>query len=182
MVLCGQVVEGGHDREDGGAGVRRELHVAQVDAVEGGLAHAEDEAAALLEADIGGSLDEVRGEAVGDAGERAHGAWQNDHAVGGIAAAGDGGADVGFGVLMDFGVWAGCAEELFDQAVAAAELQFFGEDAQGGFRGDEVDVGDAGVGIEGAQHFGGEDGAAGAGDGKGKAKDEARDRQGGSRE
>ena len=90
--------------------------------------------------------------------------------AGGAASAGDAGADVGFGVLANFGVRAGRAEELFDQAVAAAELQFFGEDAQRSFRRDEVNVGDAGVGVEGAEHFCGEDGAAGAGDGEGEAE------------
>jgi hypothetical protein len=37
-----------------------------------------------------------------DGGERAHGAWEDDHAVGGMAAAGDGRADVGVGVLNYF--------------------------------------------------------------------------------
>ncbi len=79
-----------------------------MDAVEGRLAYAEDERAVLLEADIGGAVDEIRGEAVGDGGERSHGAGKNDHGVGGVAAAGDVGADVGVGVLAKF--CAGCAE------------------------------------------------------------------------
>ncbi len=112
------VVEGGDDGEDGGSGVGGELHVAQVDAVEGSLADAEDEGAALFEADVGGALDEVRGEAVGDGGERAHGAGKDDHGVGGIAAAGDVGADVGVGVVLE--LRAGCAEEFFGEIVAAA--------------------------------------------------------------
>ena len=159
------VVEGGDDGEDGGAGVGGELHVAEVDAVERGLADAEDERAVFLEADVGGALDEVGGEAVGDGGERAHGAGQDDHAVGGVAAAGDVGADVGFGVLLD--LVGGGAEEFFGEVVAAAELQLFGEDAEGVLGGDEVDVCDASVGDEGAEHLGGVDGAAGAGYGEG---------------
>lgn len=68
-------------------------------------------------------------------------------------------------MLLDLG--AGFAEEFGDEIVAAAELHLFGEDAEGGFGGDEVDFGDAGVGGEGAQDFGGVYGAAGSGDGEG---------------
>ena len=64
VVSARLVVEGGHHREDGGPGVGCDLHVAQVDAVEGGLAHAEDEAAVLLKADVGGALDQVGGHSV----------------------------------------------------------------------------------------------------------------------
>ena len=130
------VVEGGDGGEDGGAGVGGKLHVAEVDAVEGCFADAEDEAAVFFEADIGGALDEIGGEAVGDGGEGAHGAGKDDHGVGGVAAAGDVGADVGFGVVLEFG--AGGAEEFFGEVVAAAEVKFFGEDAEGVFGGDEV--------------------------------------------
>ena len=69
---------------------------------------------------------------------------------------------------MDFG--AGRAEEFFDQAVAAAELHLFGEDAQGGFRGDELDLADADVGSQSAKHFSGEDRTTGAGDGEDEAE------------
>ena len=141
------------------------MHVAEVDAVEGGLADAEDEGAVFLEADIGGALDEVGGEAVGDGGERAHGAGKDDHGVGGVAAAGDVGADVGFGVLLDLRGW--CAEEFFGEVVAAAEMKFFGEDAESIFGDDEVDSGDAGVAASGAEELGGVDGAAGSGYGEG---------------
>lgn len=89
-----QIVKRGDGGEDGRSGVGGELHVAQVDAVEGSLADAEDEWATFLKADVGGALDEVRGETVGDGGERSHGAGKNDHAVGGITAAGDVRADV----------------------------------------------------------------------------------------
>ena len=162
----GVVVEGGDGGEDGCPGVGCELHVAKVDAVEGCLADAEDEGAVFLEADVGGSLDEVGGEAVGDGGEGAHGAGQDDHSGGGVAAAGDVGADVGLEVLMDF--FGGGAEEFFYEVVAAAEMEFFGEDAERVFRDDEVDFFHADVGDEGAEHLGGVDGAAGAGDGQGE--------------
>jgi len=62
------VVERWDDGEDSGAGVRGELHVAEVDAVEGCLADTEQEGAVFFEADVGGALDEVGGEAIGDGG------------------------------------------------------------------------------------------------------------------
>ena len=134
-----------------------------MDAVEWCLADAEDEGAVFLEADVGGAVDEVLCEPVGDGREGAHGAGEDDHRVGGIAAAGDIGSDVGFGVLLEFG--AGSAEEFFGEVVAAAEVKLFGEDAEGAVGGDEVDFGDAGVGGEGAEDLGGVDAAAGSGDG-----------------
>jgi hypothetical protein len=168
--IARQVVEGGHDGEDGGPGFVGEQQVAQMDAVEGRLAHAEDEAAALLEADVGGAFDEVGGHAIGDAGQRPHGAGQHDHSIAGSASAGNAGADVGLRVLNDFVGGGRRAEELFDQSVATAELHLFGEDAQSGFTGDEFDACDARVRMEGAQHLGGEDRAAGAGDGQSEAQ------------
>src|SRR6185437_6224899 len=129
------VVEGGYDGEDGGSGVGGERHVAQMNFVEGRFAHAEHERAALLEGDVGGALDEVLGETVCYARERAHAAGQDDHAAGGIASAGDAGGDVSFGELMDFG--GGLAEELFGEVAAPAEVEFFGHDAQGIFLRDE---------------------------------------------
>ncbi len=104
-------------------------------------------------------------EAVGDGGEGAHGARQDDHRFSGVAAAGDVGADVGFSVLLELG--ARGAEEFFGEVVAAAQVELFGEDAEGVFGGDEVDFGDAGVGGERAEDFGGVDAAAGSGDGEG---------------
>ena len=121
-VFCvlGVVVEGGDDGEDGGAGVGGKLHVAEMDAVEGSLADAEDEGAIFFEADVGGALDKICGEAVRDGGESAHGARQDDHRFGGVAAAGDVGTNVGLGVGLEFG--AGRAEEFFGKIVAAAEI------------------------------------------------------------
>ena len=157
------VVERGDGREDDRARVGCELHVAEMDAIEGRFADAEDERAAFFEGDVGGALDEVLGEAGGDGGECSHGAGKDDHRVGGVAAAGDVGSDVGVGVVVDF--VGGRAEELFDEAVASAEVEFFGEDAEGVVGDDEVDFSDARVGAEGAEHLCGVDGTAGSGDG-----------------
>ena len=134
-----------------------------MDAVEWSLADAEDEGTIFLEADVGGAVDEVLGEAVCDGREGAHGAGKDDHRVGGIAAAGDVGCDVSFGVLLEFG--GGSAQEFFGEVVASAEVKLFGEDAEGAVGGDEVDFGDASVGGEGAEDLGGVDAAAGSGDG-----------------
>jgi hypothetical protein len=159
------VVEGGDRGEDGGSGVGGELHVAKMDAIEGGFADAEDQGAVFFEADIGGAVDEVGGEADGYGGEGAHGAGEDDHGGGGIAAAGDVGAYVGFGVLLDFVGWG--AEEFFYEVGAAAEMEFFGQDSEGVFADDEIDFGDAIVLHGGAEELGGVDAAAGSGYGEG---------------
>src|SRR5215469_16706946 len=65
------VVESRNHGKDGRSGVGGECHVAKVNFVEGRLAHAEDERATLLEADICGAFDEILSEAVGDSGESA---------------------------------------------------------------------------------------------------------------
>ena len=70
-----------------------------MNAVERCLAHAEDQASALLEADIGSALYQVRGHTVGNAGQCAHGAGQHNHSIGRAASAGDVGPDVGLGML-----------------------------------------------------------------------------------
>ena len=130
----GVVIECGSDGKDGCAGVGCQLHVAKVDAVEWGFANTEEEGATLFEADVGSAVDEIVGEAVGDVCQSAHGAGKDDHGGGGVAAAGDVGPYVGFGVLMDFRRWG--AEEFFGEVVAAAEVELFGEDAEGVFADD----------------------------------------------
>jgi len=141
-----------------------------VDAVKGRLAHTEDKASALLEADVGGAFDEIRGHAVGDASERAHGAGKDDHAIGGSAAAGDAGCNVCLGMLSDFFGDGRRAEKFFRESSAATEVHLFGEDAQCSFAGDQVNLGDTRVGVEGAEHLGGKEGTAGSGDGESEAE------------
>ena len=72
-----------------------------------------------------------------------------------MAAAGDGSADVGVGEL--YGLGGGCGEQFFDEIVAAGDAEFFGEDAEGVFRGDEMDARDAVVGFQRAECLAGED-------------------------
>lgn len=95
-----KIVERRDGGEDGGSGVGRELHVAQVDSIKRSFADAEDEWTALLEADVGCALNEIRGQAVGDGCERSHGAGKDDHAIGGVAAAGDVCTDVVVGKVL----------------------------------------------------------------------------------
>src|SRR6201990_865024 len=61
-----QVVEGGDDGIDGAASLGDLSHVAQMDQVERGLPHAQNERAALFEGGVGGALDEGVCRAGGD--------------------------------------------------------------------------------------------------------------------
>lgn len=97
------IIERGNNGEDGGSGIRCELHVAQVDAIERGFADAEEQWAVFFQGDVGRALNEIGGEAVGDRSERSHGAGKDDHRSGGITAAGDVGSDIRVGLLMDLG-------------------------------------------------------------------------------
>lgn len=158
------VVEGGDDGEDGGAGFGDSGHIANVNQVKGCFADAEDERAALLERDVGGALDEVGGDAVRDAGERAHGAGKNDHRGDRAGATGDGCADIFMRELLNF--FRGVAEQFFGEIVFCYQAVFFREDTQSRGRGDEIDVGDAWIGVQSLEHVAGKDDAAGAGDGE----------------
>jgi hypothetical protein len=82
-----------------------------------------------------------------------------------MTAAGDGSADIGVGELNDF--LRRCAEQFFQEIGAARNTEFLGEDAERVFGGDKMDAGDAGVGVESAECFAGQDGAGCAGDGEG---------------
>src|ERR1700739_2720554 len=88
----GPVVKGRNQREDGSSGVGGTVHVADVDFVERSLANAEHQRASFLEGDIGGTVDKVGREAVGNAGERTHAARNHDHRVDGIGTTGHVGA------------------------------------------------------------------------------------------
>lgn len=132
-----------------------------MDSVEWGFTNAEQQRVAFFEADVSRAMDQVRGEAIGDGGEGAHGARQNNHCVSGIASAGNVGTDIALCVLLDFG--GRCAEELLCEVVAAADMQFFGEDAESAVGGNEVYFCYAGVGCEGAKHLNNIDRSAGSG-------------------
>ena len=95
------VIERRDQREDRCPRVGRERHVAKVDFVQRRLANAEHQRAALLEGDVGGTFDQVRGRAVGNAAERTDAAWDNDHRVGRIRPAGHIGTDIRVRLLLN---------------------------------------------------------------------------------
>lgn len=169
----GPVVKGGDDGEDGRACLGCRGHITDVDEVEGRFADAENERTALLERDIGCAFDKAVGEAVADGGERAHGAGQHDHAVRGIAAASDACADVAVFKQVELGVVRdGRGSEFlerFEEATApAGQAVLFGQDTHRVVGDEEADALDAIVRAKEVEHGGGEDGAAGAGDGEGE--------------
>jgi hypothetical protein len=142
------VVERRHGGHDDGAGVVNAEHVFDVDAIEGRLAEAEDERAALLEADVGGAREEIVAGAGGDGAECSRGAGNYRHGVHTRAAGGDGGADVAIGEEFDFrGGSAGEKRRKFFRFLGD-NAQFGGDKTQAGFTGDEIDALDAGIGVE----------------------------------
>lgn len=163
----GLVVEGRDGGHDDGAGLLGAEHVFQVDAAEGGVAHAEDKLAGFLEHDVGGAGHEVVAQAAGDGGEGAHGAGDDQHGVHGVAAGGDGGADILIGEGGD--LFGGAAEEARGKffQIAGGEEQFFGEEALSGFSDDEMDAGDARVFVKEGESLLREESAAGSGDADG---------------
>ena len=122
------VVEGGNNRINRCTGFSDGGHVANVNEVEGGFADAEDERAALLEADIGGALDKVGGKAVRDAGESAHRTGKNDHRGDGAGTAGDGCADIFMREVLDF--FRRVAEKVFGEIVFCSQAVFFRKHSQ----------------------------------------------------
>jgi hypothetical protein len=121
-----------------------------MDFIEGRFADAKQERPFFFEADIGSSLDKLRGNAVGDAGQSSHAAGHDHHGVRGIRAAGNVGSDIGIRLLMNFrgGLRRITAEDLSDKIAAAAQPEFLGDNAQSAVRGDEINVFDAPVAFD----------------------------------
>lgn len=105
----GRVVKRGHGGHDDGAGVVNAEHVFEMDAVEGRFAEAEDEGAALFEANVGGAREQVVADTGSDCAEGACRARNDDHGVDGSAAGSDGRADVFVGQAFKF--FRGCSGE-----------------------------------------------------------------------
>ena len=103
---------------------------------------------------------------MGDRSQRAHGARQDDHSLGRVAAGGNGRTDVGVGVLHRF--CGRAVEQFFEEVVAARQAQLFGQHAERVLRGHKVDAGYSSVRFQGAQDLAAEDraGCAGKCDGK----------------
>ena len=87
-------VEGGGGWRDDRAGERRPAHVLEVNERVGRFAEREDERSALLQADVGGALEEIAGNAVGDRAERSGAARNDGHPRDRIGPGRDRGADV----------------------------------------------------------------------------------------
>ena len=77
-----------------------------------------------------------------------------------MAAAGDGRADIGVGCWT---VFVARLPKFFEEIAAARRAEFFGDHAQRILRGDEMNLADALIGFESAQHFASEDRAGSAG-------------------
>jgi len=137
----GVIIERWDQRKDGRPGICRPQHIAEMDLIKGCLAQAKDQRAFLLEGDVGGPLDQMCARAISDAAERPHATRDHHHGVGGVGAAGDAGANVCVGLLMDFA--AALAEDLADEVATAAQVELFGHDAKRAVGGYEVDGSDA---------------------------------------
>lgn len=114
--------------------------------VEGRFADAENELTFLLEANVGGSLDQMRRDSVGDTSQSADAARYDDHGARRVRAAGNVGSDIGVRLLFNFSRVA--ADDLLDEVAAAAKAQFLGHDTESAVRGNEVDVFNAGIAFE----------------------------------
>jgi hypothetical protein len=93
----------------------------------------------------------VRGDAIGDTGERPHATRDNDHGIGGVRPAGYVRADIGVSLLLNCA--RGFADELANEVAASAQLQLFGHDAKRAVRGDEVHVSDTLVAFHGEKQM-----------------------------
>ena len=87
----GAVVERRVGGENRCASLDEELEVLNVDQVERCLARDEDELLAFLQHDVGGAQENVVAGAVRNPAQGAHAARDDDHRVGGVGAAGEGG-------------------------------------------------------------------------------------------
>ncbi len=133
----GLIVERRNQRIDRSPSVGGPVHVADVDLVEGRLADAQHQRAFFLEANIGSPLNELRGNAIGDPGQRPHAAGNDDHGIRRVRTAGDVGPNVGVRLLVN--LRRRFADDLFQKIAAAAKAKLFGHDAQSAVGGDEVD-------------------------------------------
>lgn len=162
----------GNQGKDGRTGIGSTIHVADMNFIERRFAYAEDQWAPLLETNIGGALDQMRRDAIGDTSQSAHAAWQNNHRARGIRTAGDVGSDIGVRLLMNFSRVA--ADELLNESAPAAKAQFLRHDAERAVRGDEVHALNPGIAFEGREQMASEQCATGSGRSDGQVLDGVR--------
>jgi hypothetical protein len=84
----GAGVKGGVGWENGRSGQHEQLEIFHVNEVEGSLARDENKFLFFLQYDIGGAKQNVLAKAMSYAAKGAHAAWDNNHGIGGIRAAG----------------------------------------------------------------------------------------------
>jgi len=161
-------VEAGGGGEDHGAGPRDAEHVLDHDLRVRRLARHEDQAPALLQADLGGPLDQVGRCAAGDPPERAARAGNDRHAVGLVGSARDRDLEVLVVVVLDIRRF--LAQQGADDArpvmEVEGELELVVDDLLAGLAYDEVDGGSpAGEALEEPPSVG-DAGASGDGDDK----------------
>src|SRR5690348_10587655 len=137
-----------------------------MDFVQRSFADAKHERTFLFEANVSSALDEMRSDSVGNAGQGSDAARQYNHGFRGIRTAGNVGADIGICLLLNFA--RSGSEQLLDEIVAAAEIKFFGHNAQGAVGSDEVHGFDALVALDGLEQMAKKDRATGASRGDGQ--------------
>jgi len=166
----GTVIEGRDEGEDGRTGVGGPVHVADVNLVERGFADAQHERALLLDTDVSGALDQLRGDAVSDPGKRSDAAREDDHSVGGIGTAGHVSTDIGVGLLVDLarGLTQVVSQNLADEVATPAKGELLGHDPQGAVGGNEINHFYSWVAFHGQQELAQKKRAAGAGSGDGE--------------
>ena len=157
---CRAVVERRNEREDRSSGICGSVHVADVNLIERRLADAEHQRPSFFESYIGGALDELGSDAVGNAGTRSNTAGDDDHPTARVRTAGHIRTDIGIRLQLDLA--GGFAQDLADQIAASTQREFFGEDAQGTVGSNEVDGLDAGIAFDGKQKLFEKDRSAGA--------------------
>lgn len=157
------VVEGGHCGHDDGAGVVGAKHIFEMDAIQGRFADAEDEGAALFEADIAGAGKQIFGESVRNFCKGSRGAWNDDHGVDGGRAGSDGRAHVFIGEIGGFGGSAVDQERGKFFGILGDDVELGGDEAEARFANDQENLGDPGVGFEMLEDGAGVESAAGAG-------------------
>ncbi len=109
------------------------------------FAHTQNQWTLLFECDVRGALDQMRGDAIGDARQCTHAARDYNHGVGGIRPAGHVRANVGVRLQLDLarGTASWKTEDAVDETGSSFQIQLFSHDSQSAVGRDEVHVRDA---------------------------------------
>lgn len=154
------VVKRGNHGKDRRTRIGGPSHVADVDLVQGRFTNAQHQPALLLEADIGGPLDQLVCQAIGDLGKGTHTAGNDHHRIGRIRARSNGRPNIV--VIKGFDLGGLRSEKLLEQARSTAQPKFLSDHAKGAIGGNKVRLFNTLVGFDPAQHLPQEDRAAGS--------------------